>query len=372
MNYSIEICSEHDIYDLLLRELAKQIKCNIFNLSGYSNVTKKDTEKQIDLHLTIPFDLEIVHIFNETPIYILRSRIGSSVGTSHSAIFFEKLVIKSNSHDIIKQLITFLIKSSDMSSIKIQRDYINLYLYEKSYWYKSTAQKKRSLETVYLPDEIKTEIIEDINSFRNDRELFETNGVPYKRSYLLLGPPGTGKTSFIYALASHFDLDIGIFKMTTEKQSLEQAFKDLPKNTLMLIEDIENFFPTETKDSCKFNKSDLLNVLDGVIVKDQLLTFMTANDISAIPKVLLRSGRVDKKITFDYCTKDQIKKIYKTFRKTDSDIEAEEFYNKVRHLKLTPAILQSFLFRQKKRKLVELEEIVNKEISNEGYKSMFN
>jgi chaperone BCS1 len=310
-------------------------------------------------------------MFNNNPISIKRTRVGQSVGTAHSATFFETLVIMADSHDTLKNLITFLIKSADASSVKPNRDYINLYVYEKSFWSKTTAQKKRSIETVYLPDELKTELLTDIIEFRNDRELYETNGVPYKRSYLLLGPPGTGKTSLIYAIASYFDLDIGIFKVSTEKQSLEQSYKELPKNTIMLIEDIENFFPTEGRDSSKFNKSDLLNVLDGVIVKDQLLTFMTANNINDIPKVLLRSGRVDKKIMFDYCTKDQIKKIYKTFRRVESDVEAEDFYNKVRHLRLTPAILQSFLFRQKKRKLSELEEIVQREVPSENYKNMF-
>lgn len=371
MDCSIEICSEHDIYDLILKELAKFVKCEAFNLNGFSNVTKKDTEKEIELHLSIPFDQEIIDTFNNTPIYILRTRVGTSVGTAHSATFFEKLVIKSGSHNVLKQLITFLIKSAESASIKPNRDHINLYVYEKSYWSKTTAQKKRSIDTVYLPDEIKVELINDITEFRNDRDLYETNGVPYKRSYLLLGPPGTGKTSLIYAIASFFDLDIGIFKVSAEKQSLEQAYKDLPKNTLMLIEDIENFFPVEGRDSFKFNKSDLLNALDGVIVKDQLLTFMSANNINDIPKVLLRSGRVDKKIMFDYCTKDQIKKIYKTFKKPEFEIETEEFYNKVRHLRLTPAILQSFLFRQKKRKISELEEIVNREVPSEGYKTMF-
>lgn len=367
MDCIYEICSEHDIYDLLLKELAKFVKTPVLNLNGFSNITKKDTEKEIELYLCLPFDIQIEDMFNDNPISILRSRVGQSVGTAHSAVFYEKLTIKAKSHEVLKSLIEFLINSANASQIKPNRDYINLYVYEKAYWSKTTSQKKRSIETIHLPNEIKLDLMNDITEFRNDRELFETHGVPYKRSYLLLGPPGTGKTSLIYALASFFDLDIGIFKVTTEKQSLEQAYKDLPKNTLMLIEDIENFFG----ESSKFNRSDLLNALDGVIVKDQLLTFMTANNIADIPKVILRSGRVDKQIMFDYCTKEQIIKIYMNFQPDETLESAEEFYKKTRHLKLTPSILQSFLFRKKKRKLVELEEIVNREIPNEKYKDLY-
>ena len=53
---------------------------------------------------------------------------------------------------------------------------------------------------------------------------------------------------------------------------------------------------------------------------------------------------MDMIIHFDYAKKDQIIEIHKIFCPDD---DSNEFYKQVKHLKLTPAILQSFLFQKK-------------------------
>jgi hypothetical protein len=46
-------------------------------------------------------------------------------------------------------------------------------------------------------------------------------GIPYRRGYLLHGPPGCGKTSFIVALAGELRLTICIMNLSSKKMSDE-------------------------------------------------------------------------------------------------------------------------------------------------------
>jgi len=65
-------------------------------------------------------------------------------------------------------------------------------------------------------------------------------GIPYKRGYLFYGPPGSGKTSFITALAGELKLSICIINLNNQDLSDEQLshlLNNTPnKRCLILIE----------------------------------------------------------------------------------------------------------------------------------------
>jgi chaperone BCS1 len=327
------------------------------DVMSYKHVSKKDTLFDITLNFAIPFDQTFTFQYDDIDITIMRQKFGDVVGINQEPTQFETLTLKGFFPKKIEKLIKDAIEYCDNHKHKEDRDHIDIYVYEKNYWSNITSQKKRSIDTVNLSDDIKEKLLIDVELFINDRQLYESCGIPYKRSYLLTGPPGTGKSSIIYAIASKFNLNIGIFKVSSEKQSLEQAYKSLPKKTILLIEDIQHCFPTEHKETYKFDMCELLNVLDGVLVKDQLITFMTSNKIDHIPKVLLRPGRVDETYIFNFSDKKQIIEIYKRFCPTE---DSEAFYKVVNKegLKVTPAILQKFLFRNTKKRIEDLVEIV--------------
>lgn len=63
-------------------------------------------------------------------------------------------------------------------------------------WNKAQSKKARGMDSVVLDQDLASELVEDIQKFQQAAEWYREKGVPYRRGYLLFGPPGTGKTSF--------------------------------------------------------------------------------------------------------------------------------------------------------------------------------
>ena len=104
-----------------------------------------------------------------------------------------------NSLEILKAILD----ESIQNSIEGDKGKVGIYNFDSSYmkWNKKTSKKKRSMKTIILNENLCEEFINDINDFRNSQEWYENRGIPYRRGYLLYGPPDTGKTSFLFALA---------------------------------------------------------------------------------------------------------------------------------------------------------------------------
>lgn len=69
-------------------------------------------------------------------------------------------------------------------------------------------KKKRPLESLILPDGVLDSILQDAREFIEMEEWYLDAGIPHRRGYLLHGPPGTGKSSTIYAVAGELGMEI--------------------------------------------------------------------------------------------------------------------------------------------------------------------
>lgn len=70
-------------------------------------------------------------------------------------------------------------------------------------------------------------------------------GIPYRRGYLLHGPPGSGKTSFIQALAGSLSYDICLLNLSERGLADDKLFhlmSNAPERSFILIEDIDAAF----------------------------------------------------------------------------------------------------------------------------------
>lgn len=169
--------------------------------------------------------------------------------------------------------------------------------------------KGKPIDGIILNTEIHTKLVKDLEEFTEDKAWYEKLNIPYKRGYLLYGPPGNGKTSLSIAIASKhkrniYCLDINKLR---DDQTLRYAFQSLQANSLLLIEDIDAAFEKrdaaqkEVASGKKVNTHSitfacLLNCLDGVYYKDGLVTILTTNHLSRLDEALIRPGRMDMRV----------------------------------------------------------------------------
>ncbi len=116
------------------------------------------------------------------------------------------------------------------------------------------------------------------------------------RTYLYLGPPGGGKTTFAERFAEH--AGGRLLRLSSEDLSLSRAdlayLLDAFQPSVLLVEDLDHY------SGLSRSISKLLTVFTDLKVSHPgIVIVLTVNDIDKLPEALLRPGRVDEIIEFD-------------------------------------------------------------------------
>jgi mitochondrial chaperone BCS1 len=179
---------------------------------------------------------------------------------------------------------------------------------ENSFW-KERLTNFRSLDTVYLPTNLKNSVVQDMAIFKEKAAWYESLGIPYHRGYLFHGSPGTGKTALISGLASRFTSPVYFLKLNELSDAgLAMAVANVPADSFIVLEDVDCVAPKRreslnTPQRLSVTLSGLLNVLDGLQSPVGAIYVLTTNDPGSLDSALIRPGRIDMKLDFDYdCT----------------------------------------------------------------------
>lgn len=226
-------------------------------------------------------------------------------------------------------------------------------------WIRCMARPPRPLSTVVLDSDQKQGFIDDIKEYLHPRtrRWYSNRGIPYRRGYLLHGPPGTGKTSLCFAAAGLLGLKLYLLNLNSkslDEDSLNSLFSDLPRRCMVLLEDIDTAGITQSRektatsgtkpeneaggvadpDIVKVDQaapagaiapvaaaeepvkadgvtlSGLLNVIDGVAASEGRILVMTSNHPEKLDAALLRPGRVDMSIGFEFANQETIEELF--------------------------------------------------------------
>ncbi|CAK9303634.1 unnamed protein product [Gordionus sp. m RMFG-2023] len=226
-------------------------------------------------------------------------------------------------------------------------------------------RKKRPINSVILDKGIAANIIGDIQEFIQNPIWYNQRGIPYRRGYLLYGPPGCGKSSFIQALAGEINHNICILNLSERgltDDRLNHLLSVAPEQSILLLEDIDAVFDSREENAAVKKKfegltritfSGLLNALDGVAASEARILFMTTNYYDRLDPALIRPGRVDFKQYVGPASDHQITEMFRKFYPECEHHISRDFLTQLKlrlpslgetgkDINLTPAQLQGY------------------------------
>jgi hypothetical protein len=249
-------------------------------------------------------------------------------------IYLVTLTMFGRNKAIMQQLVDEFCHKFPENKLKLMR-------FKSNYWADYAMLDRRELKTVIIEKTLKQSLVKAIEDFQKSEDWYLSRGLPWKKTFVLHGKPGTGKTSLIKALASHFNLNVCRLNLNSLSDAmLEEALANLPGNSILVIEDFDSAKATRMRHAMKKNEamqahtvkldssgkpdleltinaipssrdepvdpmaklmenmepltlSGILNALDGIASLHGTLIFLTTNTLQDIDPAVIRKGRVD-------------------------------------------------------------------------------
>lgn len=275
----------------------------------------------------------------------LRPGFGTTMGVYKGKLFWFSKSMLENKNEVEEKLqITFLTRNKKYIDMFVtegakaldKEDGISVYAQSGEYWEGPVFFTKRKMETVFVNNNIKQTLTEKIKNFVENKQWYTDRGIPYKLCIMLHGKPGSGKTSLIKALASHFNKDI--YYMTDTKMATAHTMSNInKKNSIVLLEDIDTMHDLKSRKEKKEKATDsisrqilhnLLNLFDGFKTPEGAIFILTTNHIEDLDAAIFRPGRVDMLVEMNELEKDSMIEMFNAFYGNNYDAEQVDYVPK--------------------------------------------
>ncbi|KAM0938094.1 putative AAA+ ATPase domain, ATPase, AAA-type, core, AAA-type ATPase domain-containing protein [Dioscorea sansibarensis] len=329
-------------------------------------ITMEKGEEIIDTFQGVQFKWKYVchktqHEIPTPSNYHYRGSIMSSEERIFVASFHKKhksMVLESYFPHILSQ--AKAIKEKD-KSIKLHAvKYERVHRPNGDMWSAVNLNHPATFETVAMDQNLKQELMADLERFVRRKEYYKTVGKAWKRGYLLYGPPGTGKSSLIAAMANFLKFDVYDLELTAihSNSELRNLLVRTANKSILVVEDIDCTIELENRKELSemvprivhsswhggFNQekvtlSGLLNFIDGLWSScgDERIIIFTTNHKDRLDHALLRPGRMDMHIYMGYCSPCGFKILLSNYHSVENHRLCEVVERLIQDIEVTPA-----------------------------------
>ncbi len=276
-----------------------------------------------------------------------------------------------------------LIAQAYLVAVKPQTPQLSLWRPDMDDWDMMERRTPRPLSSLVYSEDVLERLMLDALAFLKDENWYLEMGIPWRRGYMLYGPPGNGKSSLVAALAGALELNLcplNLSSLLLDDERLVKLLSNLPSRSILLLEDIDAVFVGREKpegSGSKISFAGLLNALDGVAAQQGCMVFMTTNHRKKLDPALIRPGRCDMHILIDNASSAQIAAMLRRFF-PEIDLElAQSFASRIPPHTLSMARVQEFLLRHRNdmqgalRDWPELERTESHQSPDSSEKSIF-
>ncbi|KAJ4951435.1 hypothetical protein NE237_028267 [Protea cynaroides] len=230
----------------------------------------------------------------------------SSDGTNISRTFVLK-IRKKDKRRIIRPYLQHIHSVTD--EIEQRRKEVKLYTNAETEhrngggrWKSVPFTHPSTLDTVAMDSDLKNKVKSDLESFLKSKQYYHRLGRVWKRSYLMYGPSGTGKSSFVAAMAKFLCYDVYDVDLSKvfDDSDLKMLLLQTTDRSVIVIEDLDRFLGEK---STAVSLSGVLNFMDGIFSccgEERVMVF-TMTSKEHIDPAILRPGRIDVHIHFPLC-----------------------------------------------------------------------